>query len=644
MDLSKVYDPDDGNPGRSELDSHADTCVAGANTTPMWFTEQRVSVSPFIGEYKPLDDIPIASIATAWDNPVDGSTIILIVNEALYFGERMPYSLLCPNQLRYNGLIVNDIPKTFDTKSTHSIIIPGKLNLPLRMRGVLSYLCTRKPTEQELHACERYELMSSAPWEPQHLLLDSEDQRNASMVTYTTYFKMNPPELDLDVTSFNISCLSTHRVHALLNINASPPHEVNVIAHDTQRRLPSLKQGKRRANIEVTDLAKRWYMGTETSFRTLRATTQEGMSFVEGPLERRLRTSQAHLRFPNLNTTIYSDTFFSIAKSVCGYSCAQVFTDGYCFSSLYPLKSKGDAHYALMQFIHEVDIPKNLLTDRAPEEMHGEWGRIVKHYHIHHRTTESKSPWQNRSESEIRELKKLARHAMRTNQAPNSFWCFAVEWASRIRSLTAHDTAHLKTRTQEERVTGREQNVCLGRWLGVAFGVCQAMTYWLLTAKRTVIVRSSVSPLSDINHRDPSISQIQKDFMTKIFEADPTGTTQIEIFEDEPGDEKTQVLYDTQEADDYTPESYDEYLLAQVNLPVGDTFRKGQVIRRKRDSNGRPLGVRNTNPLLDSREYEVLFPDGSTQSYLANTIAIFPSGSGREKLHHAQQDSGSRGQ
>jgi hypothetical protein len=387
-------------------------------------------------------------------------------------------------------------------------------------------------------------------------------------------------------------------------------------------------------------------MGTETSFRTLRAMTQEGMHFVEGPLERRLRTSQAHLCFPKLNTTIYSDTFFSIAKSVCGYSCAQVFTDGYCFSRLYPLKSKGDAHYALMQFIHEVGIPKNLLMDRAPEEMHGEWGRIVKHYHIHHRTTESKSPWQNRSESEIRELKKLARRAMRTNQAPNCFWCFAVEWASRIRSLTAHDTAHLKARTPEERVTGRmpdisgyahyswfewvwykedvgfpEQNVCLGRWLGVAFGVCQAMTYWLLTAKRTVIVRSSVSPLSDINHCDPSISQIQKDFMTKIFEADPTGTTQIEIFEDEPGDEETQVLYDTQEADDYTPESYDEYLLAQVNLPVGDTFRKGKVIRRKRDSNGRPLGVRNTNPLLDSREYEVHFPDGSTQSYLANTIA-----------------------
>jgi len=66
MDLTRVYDPDNPDPdnslacNRTELDSHADTCVAGANTVPLWYTDHRVSVSPFIGEYKPLQDIPIA--------------------------------------------------------------------------------------------------------------------------------------------------------------------------------------------------------------------------------------------------------------------------------------------------------------------------------------------------------------------------------------------------------------------------------------------------------------------------------------------------------------------------------------------------------------------------------------------------------
>jgi hypothetical protein len=55
----------DGDPNRSELDSHADTCVAGSNTVPLYFTEHKASLSPLIGEYSPLPDVPIASVATA---------------------------------------------------------------------------------------------------------------------------------------------------------------------------------------------------------------------------------------------------------------------------------------------------------------------------------------------------------------------------------------------------------------------------------------------------------------------------------------------------------------------------------------------------------------------------------------------------
>ena len=54
-----------------------------------------------------------------------------------------------------------------------------------------------------------------------------------------------------------------------------------------------------------------------------------------------------------------------------------------------------------MQFIQDVGIPKELLTDCALEEMRGEWGRILKQYHIRHCMTEPKSPWQNPSEAEI---------------------------------------------------------------------------------------------------------------------------------------------------------------------------------------------------------------------------------------------------
>jgi len=82
-----------------------------------------------------------------------------------------------------------------------------------------------------------------------------------------------------------------------------------------------------------------------------------------------------------------------------------------------------------------------------------------------------------------------------------------------------------------------------------------------------------------------------------------------------------EVGYHMPEMDDFTPDSYDEYLTAQILLPVGGEMAKGQVTKHRRDHNGRPIGVRHSNPILDTREYEVQFPDGSTQSYLANVIA-----------------------
>jgi hypothetical protein len=45
------------------------------------------------------------------------------------------------------------------------------------------------------------------------------------------------------------------------------------------------------------------------------------------------------------------------------------------------------------------------------------------------------------------------------------------------------------------------------------------------------------------------------------------------------------------------------------------------VTARKRDLHGNPIGVSNKNPILDTRVYEVKFPDGHTAEFSANTIA-----------------------
>jgi hypothetical protein len=57
------------------------------------------TVSPFSSEYAALPDIPVEMVMTVYDDPRDGQSYLLVVHEALYFGDRMSHSLICPNQL-----------------------------------------------------------------------------------------------------------------------------------------------------------------------------------------------------------------------------------------------------------------------------------------------------------------------------------------------------------------------------------------------------------------------------------------------------------------------------------------------------------------------------------------------------------------
>ena len=54
------------------------------------------------------------------------------------------------------------------------------------------------------------------------------------------------------------------------------------------------------------------------------------------------------------------------------------------------------------------------------------------------------------------------------------------------------------------------------------------------------------------------------------------------------------------EADDDPPEFLDSYISAQVLIPKGDTFGKGQVVAFKRNADGSLRGNFNSNPILDS--------------------------------------------
>ena len=68
--------------GRIELDSHADTFVAGRNCLVMHFTERVCDVMPYADNYEPKTGIPIVQAATGY-TASSGQRSILIFNEAL---------------------------------------------------------------------------------------------------------------------------------------------------------------------------------------------------------------------------------------------------------------------------------------------------------------------------------------------------------------------------------------------------------------------------------------------------------------------------------------------------------------------------------------------------------------------------------
>ena len=147
-----------------DLDSHADTCIAGKAFKVVETTNKMCKVYPYLDEYKPKI-VNVVNAITAYDSP-EGETFILLVNEALSMPNLEP-SLLCPNQLRSNGIIVNNYPRQFDSLSTHSIHIDEyNLTIPLYMDGIMSMIPVRYPKKHEEEQCTWIPLTSPQDWNP----------------------------------------------------------------------------------------------------------------------------------------------------------------------------------------------------------------------------------------------------------------------------------------------------------------------------------------------------------------------------------------------------------------------------------------------------------------------------------------------
>ena len=106
----------------------------------------------------------------------------------------------------------------------------------------------------------------------------------------------------------------------------------------------------------------------------------------------------------------------------------------------------------MVDFIQLVGIPMAIHSDGAKVFAKGELYQSCRKYGVPKTFTEPHSPWQNRAEGAIRELKSYTTKLMTRKSAPLRLWCFAYEHAADILSLCATGHYQLRGRTSYEHV------------------------------------------------------------------------------------------------------------------------------------------------------------------------------------------------
>jgi hypothetical protein len=630
-----------------ELDSHADTSVAGSNFVVLFETDQLVNVHSFSAEQAPLKSIKIGTAATAFIDLKSGETFILILNQALLMTDRLKSSLLCPNQLRAYGHTVHDTPRLYDETSSHSIhLLDDELILPLELRGVISGFQTRRPTDDELLSCRRLTLTSDTPWNP-----------------YDSTFSAQEEALSLRISALHRNG-DTMAQQPFSILPAPAELEFTDISFANELSINAVTTGETSSTITKEVLAQRWGISSETAAKTLRVTTQRGIRTFIHPTDRRFGTSKPHLTYPFMrNKRFYTDTMFSKIPSIRKNTCAQVWTDGSGFSLFYPMQTKGMAYQTVERMTQDIQgIPEMIISDGAGEQGGKLWNKEVNKVRTRHHYTEPYSPWQNKAESEIREIKRAIRRETARSKSPKRLWDYCGQRVAAIRCFTAHSFPELDGMTPYEKLYARTGDISayaqfdwyqyvwyidppsdaaqtrrkLGRWIGVAENFGTALTYFILPKSGTVVARSSVTPvtmeelMSDevkqlCNDLDESINQrIGDDRTNDEVIADFPNVPQIpdDIFVDDENDFDPVDPSELPEADEMpSPDAYDQYLTANVLIGRAGEMQRGTVKARAKDPDGNPVGKSNQNPLLDTREYLIEFNDGSIDVLTANAIA-----------------------
>ena len=645
---------------RLGIDTWADTACAGRHAFVEEFVEGKVvNAQGFSSSLGKISNLPIANVLYAYDAP-DSSVILLECNNSIYLGDDMDDSLINPIQCEDNGVREDTRPKSFypGEENAQSIVFDDGTKIPIVYSGVLPYIPVRRPTPQEVQDCRRLSLTSRYDWDP--FMLEGSFARMSTDSTVELYLEPYVDHMDPIAMNLMSSQLSSMlSMNQLLHCNED---ENDMSTFSTIGKI----QSSRSKAMTPEDLCKILHIGLATAKRTLEATTHECIR-TTGSLTKRFKTDRSQLRYKQLMKgfgTFYCDYLKCNVESVRGFNGGVVYTNKVGFKKFFPCHTETgeETGRSLKQFIEFVGLPASLHSDNHKNFKQGFFKKMLRKFGIWATYTEPHSPWQNRAEPAIGEIKSYSRRLMQVTDTPIRLWCYCYEYSADVLSLLASGRFELKGRTPYEVVMNytpdiseyasfswfqwcwyfneatKEKELC--RWLGPAHHVGQSFCSHILRQSGKVIARSSIIPVPPEDFESQDIKGLTKRFMenveskignhkTGIFNMDEPRSVYYDAFGDstdsddldEPFDGELVDLKHT-DIDDAYLDSLDGYIGAKVVIPGRDAVPVLATIRnRKRDAEGNPVGVEHANPILDSRVYELEFPDGRVEEFSRNVIA-----------------------
>ena len=662
---------------RTELDSHADTCVVGDNALIIHEHETNVAVTGY--DHGRTKTFKLVDAVVGYEDPITGLEYCLVINQAIHI-PGLKHNLLCPMQVRMNDVLLNETPKFLvenPTDEDHAMIIglyenDERLTVPLALEGVTSYFQTFKPTAALYEAAkEGYDLLHltyrDPVWDPHDAdfaareaamvghdgLVHDPQQRNRNLFPLHTVQQEAMLHEFVDRLADKRVISACYSEFATVDRGRNDAQPNNNLISTAVAAMSSMAKPK----MDPALLAKRWGIGLQAAKMTLKKTTQRAIRTVLHPsLSRRFRTNDRQLRYRRLPLDMYTDTLITKVKSRRGNKYCQVFGCQNGWKRAHPIKAKSEAHHALSLLFQRDGAPPRMIMDGAKEEIGGEFKRKCREAQVHTKQIEPHSPWSDYAETIVKEVKNGLARPMFRSQAPKRLWDDCIEFVAYQQSNTWNGRYANQDEVPETIISGQtsdisiwvqhewyewvkfrdtaidfpDDKVILGRYLGPSIDVGPAMTAKILKANGEVVHRSTYRSLTDEEiadenekkERDQFDQLVQERYGTAMEAADFDGFEDAEpappdLYEDDDGEKHEHVP----DADDITPETGDEYVGAEVNLPRGGVMRSGKVTGRKRSADGSLLGTRNDNPILDTRMYEVEFPDGEVTEFTANVIA-----------------------